>query len=69
MKPSPLLSGILHIVLACLFTYFAIGNVNEYGWDFFSILLVLLATFDFGSGIRLVILHFKISKITQKNEP
>lgn len=70
MIQSPLLTGSIHIVLACLFTYFAIDNVNQYGWDFFSIILVLLATFDFGSGLKLVTLYFKLRKITQnKNEP
>lgn len=69
MRITPMFSGIIHIILACLFTYFAIGNVNEYGWDIFSIILVLLATFDFGSGLRMIALHFKLKKIIKRNEP
>lgn len=66
MRKSPLFSGIIYILLATLFTYFAIQNVNEDGWGIFSYLLVILATFDFGSGIRLIGLHFKILKVKQK---
>ncbi|WP_147536240.1 YdiK family protein [Bacillus marasmi] len=68
MRRSPLISGFIHIILACLFTYFAIENVNEYGWDFFSYILILLATFDFGTGIRLVGLHFRIKKIIEQKK-
>ena len=66
MRKSPLISGIIYIFLALLFTYFAIESVSEEGWGFFSILLVILATFDFGSGLRLLSLHFKIIKLKQK---
>lgn len=66
MRRSPLFSGIIYIFLAVLFTYFAIQNVNEAGWGFFSYLLVLLATFDLVSGIRMVGLHYKIKKATPK---
>lgn len=62
MRRSPLFSGILYILLGVLFTYFAIQNVNDHGWGFFSYLMVLLATLDFGSGLRMVALHFKIKK-------
>ncbi|WP_318506152.1 YdiK family protein [Bacillus sp. T3] len=69
MRLSPLFSAFFHIILACIFTYFAIDNVNQFGWDIFSFILVLLATFDFGSGLRLIALHFKLRKIIKKNEP
>lgn len=66
MKQSPIFSGIVYILLGSLFTYFAIQNVNETGWGFFSYLLVALATFDFGSGIRMVLFHFKLKNIQNK---
>lgn len=66
MKQSPLFSGIIYIVLGFLFTYLTILNVSQSGWGFFSILLALLATFDFGSGIRMVQFHFKLKKIQKK---
>jgi hypothetical protein len=66
MKRSPLFSGIVYILLGSLFTYFAIQNVNESGWGLFSYLLVMLATFDFGSGIRMILFHFKLKQIQKK---
>ncbi|MBT2638900.1 YdiK family protein [Bacillus sp. ISL-39] len=66
MKQSPIFSGIVYILLGSLFTYFAIQNVNETGWGFFSYLLVALATFDFGSGIRMIMFHFKLKNIQKK---
>ncbi|WLR54941.1 YdiK family protein [Mesobacillus subterraneus] len=66
MKQSPLFSGIVYILLGSLFTYFAIQNVTETGWGFFSYLLVALATFDFGSGIRMIMFHFKLKNVQKK---
>ncbi|WP_394238926.1 YdiK family protein [Niallia oryzisoli] len=61
MKQSPLFSGIIYMLLGSLFTFFAIQNINEDGgWGFFTILLIILATFDFGSGIRMILFHFKL---------
>jgi uncharacterized membrane protein HdeD (DUF308 family) len=68
MRRSPLFSGILYILLGVLFTYFAIINVNDHGWGFFAYLMVLLATLDFGSGIRMVMMHFKIKKHMNKKK-
>ena len=65
MNQSPLFSGIVYLTLGLLFTYLAIENVNHTGWGFFSYVLVLLATFDVGSGIRMIQFHFKLKK-TQK---
>ncbi|MEN8697932.1 YdiK family protein [Bacillus infantis] len=64
MRQSPLFSGFIYIFLGVLFTYFAIKNINETGeWGFFTYLLVLLATFDFGSGLRMIAFHYKIKQI------
>ncbi len=62
MRRSPLFSGIIYIILGVLFTYLAIQNVQESGWGFFTYMLVFLATIDFGSGLRMVMIHFKIKK-------
>ncbi|MEH7252225.1 YdiK family protein [Neobacillus niacini] len=59
MRRSPFVSGIIYLVLGALFTYFAIEDVTQNGWGFFSYLLVLLATFDFGAGIRIFFLYNK----------
>ncbi|MDZ5474439.1 YdiK family protein [Bacillus sp. 31A1R] len=69
MRQSPLFSGIIYIVLGVLFTVFAIQDVTRNGeWGFFTYLLVILATFDFGSGIRMIMFHFKIKNIQKKKK-
>ncbi|WP_042357626.1 YdiK family protein [Bacillus rubiinfantis] len=59
MRRSPLFSGFFYFLLGALFTYFAIDDVQKNGWGFFSYLLVILATFDFGSAIKMIAFHFK----------
>jgi hypothetical protein len=66
MKRSPLFSGFIYILLGSLFTYFAIEDVSENGWGFFSYLLVILATFDFGSGIRIIFFYNKYKNQMKK---
>jgi len=63
MRQSPLFSGVIYIILGALFTLFAIQDLQQNGeWGFFTYLLVLLATFDIGSGIRMILLHYKIKE-------
>ncbi|MGG1690945.1 YdiK family protein [Heyndrickxia ginsengihumi] len=62
----PLLSGLINFVLGVLFTYFAFQQVQENGWGFFSYLLLIIATLDIGSGLRLIFLHFKIKNSQKK---
>ncbi|WP_066074434.1 YdiK family protein [Neobacillus soli] len=59
MKRSPLFSGLIYILLGGLFTYFAVDDVQKNGWGFFSYLLIILATFDFGSGLKVITFYFK----------
>ncbi|MEH7114470.1 YdiK family protein [Neobacillus niacini] len=66
MRRSPIVSGIIYLVLGALFTYFAVEDVQQNGWGFFSYLLVLLATFDFGAGLRILFLYKKSKKIQKK---
>lgn len=54
MRTSPLFSGFIYLLLGIVFTYFAIQDVQESGWSIFPILLVILATFDCGSGIKMI---------------
>jgi hypothetical protein len=62
MRQTPLVSGFLYLLLAILFTYFASKNVQEDGWGFFSYLLIILATFDLGSGLKMIAIHYKMKK-------
>lgn len=63
VRQTPLFSGIIYLLLGSLFTFFAIQDINEDGgWGVFTFLLVILATFDFGSGIRMILIHFQLKK-------
>jgi hypothetical protein len=62
MRQSPLFSGIIYLFLGVLFTYFAAQNVRESGWGIFAILLVILATFDCGSGLKMILSSIFINK-------
>ncbi|MFT8322843.1 MAG: YdiK family protein [Bacillus sp. (in: firmicutes)] len=63
MRQSALLSGFLYILLGALFTYFAIQNIQtNKEWGFLTYVLILLATFDIGSGIRLIAFHYFVKK-------
>ena len=65
-RQSPLASGIIYIVLGTIFVALAINYVSKDGWNLFSFLIVFLATIDFGSGIRMIMLHFRLKKIQKK---
>ncbi|KUP04329.1 hypothetical protein Q73_15730 [Bacillus coahuilensis m2-6] len=68
MRQPILFSGVIYLALGVLFTFFAIENVQEDGWNFFSYLLVILATLDFGNGIRKIQFHFYYKrKLKEKN--
>lgn len=62
MKQSSIFSGVVYLLLGALFTYFAVQDVQQNGWGFFSYLLVILATFDLGSGIKMTLIHFMRKK-------
>ncbi|MBD8070703.1 YdiK family protein [Bacillus sp. PS06] len=62
-RTSPLLMGIIYLLMGLLFTYLAIGSVEESIWNFPTIILILFATFDFGVAIRMFLLHKKIKKM------
>jgi hypothetical protein len=66
MRRSPLFSGFIYLLLGSLFTYFAIDHVQTNGWGFYAYLLVLLATFDFGSGLKTILFHIKYKNKVKK---
>ncbi|GER67779.1 hypothetical protein BpJC7_24670 [Weizmannia acidilactici] len=63
---KPLFSGVVNCLLGALFTYFAIQQVQMSGWGFFCYLLLLIATLDLGSGIRLILFHFRLKHSAKK---
>ncbi|MCA1032894.1 YdiK family protein [Bacillus timonensis] len=68
-RTSPLTMGIMYTLMGILFTYLAIGSVQETIWTFPTIILMLVATFDFGVAIRMFILYAKLKKITKNTPP
>lgn len=67
MRSTPLFSGFIYILLGCLFTFIAIQNTQrEETWGFFTYFLIIIATFDFGTGLRMVGLHFKMKNKIKK---
>lgn len=67
MRRSPLFSGIFYIILGILFTNLAIDYVQKMqSWGIFTYILILIATFDIGAGIRMIALHFRIKSNLNK---
>ncbi|MEK5440405.1 MULTISPECIES: YdiK family protein [unclassified Fredinandcohnia] len=64
-RTSPFVMGIIYTLMGILFTYIAINSATETVWNFSTILLALVATFDFGVAIRMFVLHSKIKKISK----
>lgn len=55
-------TAIFYFLMGILFTYMAIQSVEDTVWNVITILLTLVATLDFGVGIRFLRLHFKMKK-------
>lgn len=64
-RTSPFVMGIIYTLMGALFTYIAINSATETIWNFSTILLALVATFDFGVAIRMFVLHSKLKKIAK----
>ncbi|MGG3451758.1 YdiK family protein [Domibacillus aminovorans] len=60
MRQSPLAAGIFYNILGGFFVFLAVQDVNVNGFRFFNYVLILLATFDIGTGLRLMLIHFKV---------
>ncbi|MFD6439643.1 YdiK family protein [Peribacillus sp. NPDC060186] len=67
-RQSPLFIGIIYAGLGALFTAIAIQTVSSSGWGIFAYILVLIATLDFGSGLRMIMMHFKIKSANNKKK-
>lgn len=55
-------SAITYIILGALFTYLAFLYADETVWNPITIVLLLVATVDFGLGITFLRQHFKRKK-------
>ncbi|MFS0674420.1 YdiK family protein [Ornithinibacillus sp. 179-J 7C1 HS] len=56
----------IYFAMGALFIYVAITFAEDTIWNFMTILLALIATLDFGAGIRYMRLHNKLKKLKKK---
>ncbi|KGX85067.1 YdiK family protein [Pontibacillus litoralis] len=66
MRTSPLAMAILYFIIGVIFTFSAVGSVEDTVWNFITILLVSVATIDFVVSIRFFTLHFRIKNKQKK---
>jgi hypothetical protein len=66
MRTSPFLMGILYFGMGTVFIVLAIQSKAEDIWSFPTIILMLVATFDFGVGIRMFLLHSRLKQAKSK---
>lgn len=66
MRISPLRMSILYFLMGILFTYLAIDSVSDSGWNIVTTIFAVIATLDFGVGIRAVRIHFHLKKNSKK---
>lgn len=59
MGTSPLFMATLYFLLGCIFTYLAVTSVQDTIWNFYTLLLAVMATIDFNLALRLIIVKFK----------
>ncbi|MGL4819207.1 MAG: DUF4305 domain-containing protein [Bacilli bacterium] len=55
-----------YMVIATLFTYFAIDHVRYVGWDWIALLYVALAAYDFKVAFTGIYVYFKLRKMMPK---
>ena len=54
MRNSPFVMATLYFLLGCIFTYLAITSVQDTIWNFYTLLLAVMATVDFNFALRLL---------------
>ncbi|WP_102349596.1 YdiK family protein [Bacillus sp. Marseille-P3661] len=52
MKTTPYTMGLIYAAMGGLFTFLAVESVEETIWNLTTVLLMLVATFDFSAAIR-----------------
>lgn len=65
-RVSPLRSAIFYFIMGIIFIYFAFQTIDETVFNPLTILLVILATLEFGIGIRFLQFHIKLKQQQKK---
>ncbi|AQY51792.1 hypothetical protein PWEIH_00895 [Listeria weihenstephanensis FSL R9-0317] len=48
------LQGLIYLVLAVVFVYFAVNQVNNNGWTILTYLMIAMSTVNFVTGIKFI---------------
>lgn len=62
MRTSPYTMALIYVAMGALFTYLAIQSAEETIWNFSTVLLMIIATFDFSTAIRFILYKKIIDK-------
>lgn len=62
MKTTPYTMGFIYAAMGALFTYLAIETAQETVWNLSTVLLMIIATFDFTSSIRFFTYKRRLNK-------
>ncbi|WP_163970906.1 YdiK family protein [Oceanobacillus halotolerans] len=62
MRISPKAMSIIYLLMGVLFVYIAIQSVEDTIWNITTMVFAVVASLDFGVGIRLMSLHFRLKK-------
>lgn len=63
---SPLRSAIFYFIMGAVFIYFAFGTIEETVFEPLTMLLIVLATLEFGVAIRFLQFHIKLKRHQKK---
>lgn len=62
MRTTPYTMGLIYAAMGVLFTYLAIETSQETVWNLSTVLLMIIATFDFSSSIRFFTYKSRLNK-------
>jgi len=65
-KTSLIPNAIFFFLLGFLFIFIAIQTMGESVWNFSTILIAAIATFDIGIAIRIIMVHFRLKRANKK---
>ncbi|MBC1499344.1 YdiK family protein [Listeria weihenstephanensis] len=54
MKNPATMQGLIYMVLAVVFVYFAISQVNTNGWTILTYMMIAMATVNLVTGVKFV---------------
>lgn len=66
LRFSPLRTAIFYFILGMFFTYLAINSLDNSSWTIVTVILTLIATFDFGVSIRAFNIYRRMKQENRK---